>query len=133
MARVRIAKRRHAWGRKGRELDKGAKTIVIQIVIFFDNDVPARQLRHKVECRRSHNGAEEWFPTTAIGPYGPQPPEPFVSQSLRLIAGKHDAPIGQNGWMQGAAKVQMPNVLDVLAVLIHDKELKIRKSVALVG
>jgi hypothetical protein len=71
MTRVRIAKRRHAWRRKRREHDKGAKTVVIQIVILFTNDVPARQLRHKVECRRSYNGAEERFPMTTIGPDGP--------------------------------------------------------------
>jgi hypothetical protein len=51
---------------------------------------------------------------------------------LPFIAGEHHPAIFQDGRMQGTPKVEVPDLFDIITVLIHHEELKIRESVAFI-
>ena len=75
---------------------------------------------------------EERLEAAAVGPNGPQTPEPRIANTLGFETRKHHAAVFEHRGMERAADVEVPNWLDVAAILIHDVEAQVRERVPLV-
>ena len=110
-------------GRTGRKFIVGAVAQVGNIVIQPHYNRAVRKLCLKME-RIAIEGADDRPPIAAVGMDAPQAPLKRAAQPLVLKAAEHDPPILEHDRMQGRAEVQMADLFDVVAVLVHDKQLQ---------
>src|SRR5437016_4111643 len=77
-----------------------------------------------MEAVRAVEGADDRFPARAVGVDAPDAPVDAAAQPLRLQRAEDDSAIGEHDRVQSAADVEMADLLDVAAVLVHDIELE---------
>src|SRR5262249_46848457 len=68
-------------------------------------------------------GAEDRPPVGAIGMNAPDASLAAVAQALRFERAEEDAAVLKDHRVQGAADVEMADLLDIPAVVVHDEEL----------
>src|SRR5262249_53480072 len=54
--------------------EERAKTVIVEIVIIFDDDIAAAHLGHEMESLPTMESTDEGFPDAAIRPNGPNAP-----------------------------------------------------------
>ena len=122
---LRVALRRH-----DRDLEIGAEAAVVLIVVLLRDDVTVGELRLEVErVRRAlawKQRREDRSPVGAVRMDAPQAPKDPYSQALRLQRAEQNSSVYQADGVQGHAEVEVPDQLDVAAVIVHDEQLERR-------
>ena len=124
---VRGAEARHAGRRPRRQLDIGAEALRILVVVQLDDERAVGKLALEVEAiigaAGAVQGTDDRLPTAAVGPNRPDAPGDAAVNALRFQRAEDDAAILEDDGVQGAADVDVANLLDVAAVVVHDVQL----------
>src|SRR5690606_3970215 len=132
-----------AAGRRRRDLEIGAESAVVLVVIHLDDDRLVRELGLEVETVRRAarvERAHEGRPSRPVGMDGPDPPEDVASNALRLERAIENSSVAENDRMERARDVEVADLLEVswilvvadrLVPVVHDEELQRDTRIAL--
>src|SRR5262249_19884614 len=120
----------HSWRRTVGDLVERPEAAVVQVVVCFGDDVAVGELCLKMDgVRRVVERADNGLPTGAVWQDRPQAPDALIAESLRLEAAEYHAAVAQDGRVQRRTEIDVADHLDVLAVVVHGKQLQARPSV----
>src|SRR2546421_9123919 len=83
-----------------------------------------------MKCLAFAEGADDWVPIAPVGIDRPNSPHPLIAQALTFITAEDHPAILERRGMEGAADIHGRDKSDVLAIVIHDEELKCRRGIA---
>ncbi len=119
---------RSAIGHTQGQLDIGAKTAVVLVVIFLNYQRTVRELRLEMKSVRGRDRvkrAHQGRPTRAVRMNRPDSPGNFATDALRFQRAEHNPPIRERHWVERASDVQVADLFDIpaqaLIRIVHDK------------
>src|SRR5262249_59469202 len=120
-----------SW-RPGRELQVGAESAHGQDVVIADNYALVGKLGLEMEDAAVVVlvGAQDRPPVGAVGMHAPDAPAAAVAHPLRFECAEDEAAVLEDRRVQGAADVEMADLLDIRPVLGHDEERQRRATPA---
>src|SRR5262249_34822564 len=99
----------------------------VLVVVQLDDEVAVGQLGLEVEAvigaAGAVQGADDRPPVAAVGMDAPDAPGDAAVYALRFERAENDPAILEDDRVQGAADVDVADLLDVAAVVVHDEEL----------